>query len=265
MLNIVIPMAGRGSRFAEAGFTLPKPLIPLGGKPMVQWVIENLRPAQAHRFHFICLAEHLERYPDVAVALRKLAPGSSITPVRAVTEGAACTVLLTRRLIDTEDPLMIANSDQFVDVDIDLYLAASERPGVDGLIMTFPSQDPKWSYCRMQLDGFVREVVEKRVVSNVATVGIYNFRHGRDFVSGADEMIAANERVNHEFYVAPVYNRLIAAGKRVTTFSVGAEGRGMHGLGTPADYDAFQRSACFLKRAGGGAATRDNPPWEANL
>src|SRR5438093_692821 len=122
MLNIVIPMAGRGSRFTNAGYTLPKPLIPLGGRPMIAWVIENIRPARPHRFIFLCLAEHLDRYPNVAAEICRLCPGCEIVPVHTVTEGAACTVLLAREFIDSADPMMIANSDQIVDLPIDDYL-----------------------------------------------------------------------------------------------------------------------------------------------
>ncbi len=248
-LQIVIPMAGRGSRFANAGYTTPKPLIPVGGRPMIQWVIENIRPRRAHRFIFLCLAGHLQEHPEVPAELRRLCPGCEIVPVSAVTEGAACTVLLARKFIDSADPLMIANSDQLVELDINDYLAAADAPGVAGLIMTFWADHPKWSYCRMRPDGLVSEVVEKQVVSNEATVGIYNFRHGRDYVRAADAMIAANLRVNNEFYVAPTYNQLIAEGAKIITMKTGREGAGMHGVGTPEDLELFKKSGFFRQRA----------------
>ena len=248
-LQIVIPMAGRGSRFAKVGYTTPKPLIPVGRRPMIEWVIENIRPRRAHRFIFLCLAEHLEAYPEVPAELRRLCPGCEIVPVEAVTEGAACTVLLARKFIDTPDPLMIANSDQLVELEINEYLAAADRKGVGGLIMTFWAQDPKWSYCRVREDGAVSEVVEKQVVSNEATVGIYNFRQGRDYVRAADAMIAANLRVNNEFYVAPTYNQLIAAGEKIITMKTGREGAGMHGVGTPEDLEKFLQTDFYRARA----------------
>lgn len=251
MLNIVIPMAGRGSRFAKVGYTLPKPFIPLGGKPMIQWVIENLRPTQPHRFIFLCLQEHLERFPEFFGELPRLAAGSLVVPVPGVTEGATCTVLLARVLIDTADPLMIANSDQYVDIDIDWYLAAMDDAGLAGLIMTFAADDPKWSYVRLDESARVTEVVEKQVVSREATVGIYNFARGADFVRAADAMIAADLRVNGEFYVAPVYNTLIAEGAQVRTRFIGEEMRQMFGLGTPEDFEAFQKSAVFRARTSG--------------
>jgi NDP-sugar pyrophosphorylase family protein len=248
-LQIVIPMAGQGSRFAKAGFNTPKPLIPLGGRPMIEWVIDNIRPRRAHRFIFLCLAEHLKEYPEVPAELHRLCPGCEIVPVAAVTEGAACTVLLARKFIDTPDPLMIANSDQLVELDINEYLAAADNNGVGGLIMTFWAQDPKWSYCRVREDGTVSEVVEKQVVSNEATVGIYNFRQGRDYVRAADTMIAANLRVNNEFYVAPTYNQLIATGSKIITMKTGREGAGMHGVGTPEDLEKFKQTDFYRHRA----------------
>jgi NDP-sugar pyrophosphorylase family protein len=240
-------MAGRGSRFAQAGYTDPKPLIPVGGRPMVEWVIDNVRPRRPHRFIFICLAEHLDRYPAIAVALRRVCPGCEIVTVNQVTEGAACTVLLAREIIDSDAPLMLANSDQYVELDINDYLAAGDRAGVSGLIMTFWSDHPKWSYCRMRPDGTVGEVVEKQVVSNEATVGIYNFRQGRDFVRAADRMIAENLRVNNEFYVAPTYNQLICEGHTVITADTGKDRAGMYGLGVPEDLDFFRSTDVFRK------------------
>lgn len=245
MLNIVVPMAGRGSRFANAGYTVPKPLIPVGGKPMIQWVIDNVRPDVPHRFIFICLAEHLRDYPDVPATLRRLCPGCEIVEVAQVTEGAACTVLLARQFIDNDDPLMIANADQFVEIPIDRYLAQMDEQQADGLIMTFWADHPKWSYCRMRPDGTVGQVVEKQVVSNEATVGIYNFRRGCDYVRAADAMIAKNLRVNNEFYVAPTYDQLIEEGRKVVIADTGREYDGMFGLGTPGDLDFFLTTEAY--------------------
>ena len=248
-LQIVVPMAGRGSRFASAGYTTPKPLIPVGGRPMIQWVVENIRPRRTHQFTFICLAEHLETYPEVPAELKRICPGCHIVPVRTVTEGAACTVLLAKQFINSDDPLMIANSDQIVDLKIDDYLATGDATGVDGLIMTFWADHPKWSYCRMRPDHTVSEVLEKQVVSNEATVGIYNFRRGSEFVRAAETMIAKDLRVNGEFYVAPCYNQLIDEGAKVITVKTGVERDGMYGLGVPEDLDFFKTTQYYQRRA----------------
>lgn len=238
MLTIVVPMAGRGSRFTVAGYSLPKPLIRVGGPAMIELVIENLRPRCEHRFVFLCLQEHLDTYPLEAL-LRRRCAACEIVPVSAVTQGAACTVLLAKGHIDNDDGLMIANSDQWVDHSIDDYLDAMDHDGADGLIMTMTATDPKWSFIRADGDGWVTDVVEKRPISREATVGIYNFRHGSDFVAAAERMIEAGERSNGEFYVAPVYNQLISSGRRIAYRNVGAEGEGMHGLGTPPDLEHF--------------------------
>jgi NDP-sugar pyrophosphorylase family protein len=246
MLNIVIPMAGRGSRFQKEGYELPKPLIPVCGRPMIEVVINNLRPRQDHRFVFICLQEHIERY-GVVERLRTWAPGCAVVTVDRVTEGAACTVLLARDEINCDDPLMIANSDQWVDIDINNYLAGMDTENLDGLIMTMWADDPKWSFVRFGDDGGICEVVEKLVVSNEATVGIYNYRHGRDYVVAAELMIAKDLRVNNEFYVAPAYNEMIKVGKKISHYNIGKEADGMYGLGIPSDLKLFESLSVAAK------------------
>lgn len=235
-LNIVVPMAGRGSRFADAGYANPKPLIDVLGYPMIQYVIGNLSPSVPHRFVFIVQREHQERY-QVSDNLKKLSPGCEVVEIDGITEGAACTVLLAREFFDSEDPLMIANSDQWVDVSIDSYLARMD--GKDGLIMTMTADHPKWSYCRLDADQKITEVVEKQVVSNEATVGIYNFKSGKAFTKAAESMIAQNLRVNNEFYVAPAYNEMIKEGAVLDFYNIGSEYDGMYGLGTPEDLTKF--------------------------
>ena len=233
MLNIVIPMAGRGSRFVKAGYKLPKPLIDVKGKPMIVRVVENVRPRAEHRFIFICQQEHLDKY-GLAEKLKEAAPGCVIVPICHVTEGAACTVLLAQEYIDNDEPLMIANSDQYVDIDINDYLAAQKEQ--DGLIMCMPASDPKWSYIKYDESGRVTLVREKEVISDEATVGIYNYRHGQDFVRFAQHMIEKDIRVNNEYYVAPVYNEMIEAGLCIGYYDIGTS---MHGLGTPDDLNVF--------------------------
>jgi hypothetical protein len=134
---------------------------------------------------------------------------------------------------------MIANCDQWIDIDINNYLDAVDSRQVDGLIMTMTANDPKWSFVRLNEFGYVGEVVEKQVVSKEATVGIYNYRKGADFVAAAEIMIAKNLKVNNEFYVAPAYNEMIASGKKVDFYNIGEDGRGMYGLGTPEDLNIF--------------------------
>lgn len=237
MLHIVVPMAGRGMRFAAEGFDAPKPLIPVGSQAMIQRVIENLRPQRPHRFIFICLREHLESH-DLAERLRAWAPGCTVLSIEKVTEGAACTVLLAKSFLN-EEPLLIANCDQWVRSNIDDFLAVADTPGFDGCLMTMKAHDPKWSYVQFDGKGQVSSVVEKEVVSDEATVGVYHFRRGLDFVDAAQEMIEAGRRVQGEFYVAPVYNELLRRGSRLGVYNVGCVGDGMYGLGVPSDLRAF--------------------------
>lgn len=239
MLNIVIPMAGRGSRFANAGYTLPKPLIEIHGHPMIEYVVKNIRPDYECRYIFICLQEHLDTY-NLAERLESIAPGCIIVPVNQVTEGATCTVLLAEKYIDNNDPMMIANSDQYVDIDISNYLAA--MGDYDGLIMTMTADDPKWSFIQYDKAGFVTLLREKEVISDEATVGIYNYKKGADFVKYAKQMIKKNIRVNNEFYVAPVYNEMIEDGKKLVYYNIGPDDEKMHGLGTPEDLEKFLKN-----------------------
>lgn len=236
MLNIVVPMAGRGSRFSNAGYKMPKPLIDVHGHYMIEYVTKNLTPQIEHRFIYICQEEHLEKY-QLEKYLRQIAPNCVVVTVDHITEGAACTVLLAEEYINSNDPLMIANSDQYIDTDINHYLRQMKNH--DGLIMTMPANDPKWSFIKVDEKNLVSMVREKEVISNEATVGVYNYKHGKDFVKYAHLMIGKNIRVNNEFYVAPVYNEMIDAGMKITYFDVGEK---MYGLGTPEDLREFLKT-----------------------
>ena len=238
MLNIVIPMAGAGKRFAVAGYADPKPLIKVHGVPMIKLVIDNLRVRREHRFIFICQQSHVEAY-DLEKKLSEWAPGGIIVTVDGLTAGAAVTVLAARDHIDSDDMLTVANSDQWVDASADAYHETLARNDLDGLIMTMRATDPKWSFVQLSETGLVARVVEKQPISDEATVGIYTFRRGRDFVRAADEMIAKDLRVNGEFYVAPVYNEMIGEGARIGVHNIGSDVTGMYGLGVPSDLERF--------------------------
>ena len=238
MLNIVLPMAGRGSRFAEAGYTLPKPLIPVHGVPMIKVVTDNLKPKCEHRFIYVCQQAHIEQY-DLIPKLKSYAKNVEVIGINGITEGQVCTALLAKKFFNNEEPLMNANSDQFIDIDINEYLDNMNSRNLDGMIMTMKSQDPKWSYAKTNENGFVTETAEKKVISQDATVGIFNFRHGYDLVHSAEQMIHDNIRVNGEFYTCPCYNYLIREGKKIGIYHIGEEYNGMYGLGIPKDLNFF--------------------------
>ena len=238
MLNIVLPMAGRGSRFAEAGYTLPKPLISVHGVPMIKIVVDNLAPKREHRFIFVAQQAHIDRY-DLTSKLKSYAKKVEIIGINEMTEGQVCTALFAKKFFNNDDPLMNANSDQYIDFDINEYLDAAQSRGLDGMIMTMKSQDPKWSYAQTDEAGIVVKTAEKEVISSDAAVGIFSFTRGSDLVRGAEQMITDNVRVNGEFYTCPVYNYLIKEGKKIGIYPVGEEYNGMYGLGIPKDLDFF--------------------------
>jgi len=234
-MNVIIPMAGAGSRFEKAGYTFPKPLIDVRGKPMIQWVVDNLNVEA--KYIFIVQRSHFEKY-NLKETLSNFCPNNEIVQIDGITEGAACTTLLAKQYIDTDEPLIIANSDQFVEWNNEEFIYTSTTADLDGNILTFTSTHPKWSYVKVNDLGYVTEVAEKRPISDIATVGIYYWRKGSDYVKYAEQMIAKNTRVNNEFYVCPVFNEAIADGKKIRTFNI----EKMWGLGTPEDLEQFLKN-----------------------
>jgi dTDP-glucose pyrophosphorylase len=231
-LNVLIPMAGAGSRFEKAGYFFPKPLIEVNGKPMIQVVIENLNLDA--NFIYVVQKSHREKY-NLDTLLNLLTPNCKIIEVDGLTEGAACTALLTKEHINNDNPLFFANSDQFVEWDSNEFMYKMQETNSDGGIVTFTATHPKWSFAKVNSDGLVTEVAEKNPISNTATVGYYYWKRGSDFVKYAEEMIEQNIRVNNEFYVCPVYNNAIKNGLIVRTFDVPK----MWGLGTPEDLNYY--------------------------
>lgn len=231
-MKVLIPMAGAGSRFEKAGYTFPKPLIDVEGKPMIQAVVDNLNIEAQHVF--IVQKSHYEKY-NLQQTLNQISPNCEIVQVDGVTEGAACTTLLAKQYIDNDEPLVIANSDQYVEWDSNEFMYSMVADSVDGGILSFKSTHPKWSYAKLGDDGFVCEVAEKKPISDIATVGIYFWKKGNDYVKYAEDMIEKSIRVNNEFYVCPVFNQAIEDNKKVKIFNV----EKMWGIGTPEDLQIF--------------------------
>lgn len=234
-MNVLIPMAGAGSRFEKAGYTFPKPLIDVRGKPMIQWVVDNLNVEA--KYIFIVQRRHFEKY-NLKETLSNFCPNNEIVQIDGITEGAACTTLLAKQYIDRDEPLIIANSDQFVEWDSDEFIYSCSASDLDANILTFNSTHPKWSYAKLNDLGFVTEVAEKKPISDLATVGIYYWRKGSDYVKYAEQMIDKNIRVNNEFYVCPVFNEAIQDNKKVRTYNIDK----MWGLGTPEDLEHFLKN-----------------------
>lgn len=231
-LNVLIPMAGAGSRFADAGYTFPKPLIDVEGKPMIQTVVDNL--GFDANYIFVVQKEHRKQY-NLDSMLNLIAPNCKIVEVDGVTEGAACTTLLAKEYIDNEHPLFIANSDQYVEWDAIDFMYTMNEKEADGGLVTFKSTHPKWSYAKTDGMGMVVEVAEKNPISDNATVGFYYWKRGKDYVTYAEDMIYHDIRVNNEFYVCPVYNLALKEGKQIHTYGADT----MWGLGTPEDLETY--------------------------
>ena len=229
-MKILIPMAGEGSRFVKEGYTFPKPLIDVAGKPMIQKVVENLD--FDGEYIFLIRKAHIEKYEGLIDTLDRITNGKfQYTVVDKLTEGAACTALLAQELIDSDEDLLIANSDQWVEYEIENFKMLKTLTNVDSVVFAFNAVHPKWSFVKTNSRGFVTEVAEKKPISNIATCGIYWYKKGSDFVKYAKQMIDKEVRVNNEFYIAPVYNELIEDGKTLIPFYVNK----MWGLGTPED------------------------------
>jgi len=227
-MNVLIPMAGAGSRFQTAGYTFPKPLIDVEGKPMIQVVVDNLNIDAT--FIYVVQKVHREQY-NLDTLLNLITPNCKIVEVDGLTDGAACTTLLAKEFIDSDAPLLMANSDQFLEWDSNEFMYKMVEQKVDGGILSFHSTHPKWSFAKVDEYGYVTEVAEKKPISDIATVGVYYWAKGSDYVKYAEQMIDKNIRVNNEFYVCPVYNEAIADNKKIKTFNI----EKMWGLGTPED------------------------------
>ncbi|MFH1427232.1 MAG: glycosyltransferase family 2 protein [Patescibacteria group bacterium] len=236
-MKVVIPIAGRGSKFISAGYKEPKPLIMIKGKPMVKWATDALPFLQLNNdLIFIILKEQAEQY-GLDWKLRVLY-GAEVKIIisQEITDGAACTILLAKDLINTDEKLIIYNADQYFKDSIDKVIQEKDSE-VKGIIPVFRATHQKWSYVLLNEEGYVEKTAEKEPISNLATVGLYYFSHGRDYVWAAEEMIKKNLRVSGEFYVCPVYNELIARGDKI----IAPEVKEMWSLGIPEDVEYFKK------------------------
>lgn len=237
MINVVIPMAGKGSRFSNAGYLKPKPFIDVNGVTMIEKVLDNLELSDAT---YILIGNESQLKEEVEVVRYIQNKYKTIfISLDLITEGSACTVLFARKYINNDIPLLVANSDQIIDVKLQNYVDNCLARELDGFILTFIDEkmDPKWSFAKVNSNGFVLEVQEKNPISKYATVGVYFFSKGSYFVDSAIDMIIANNRVNNEFYTCPVYNYIIKDGKNIIIYNIKEEE--MHGLGTPEDLKKY--------------------------
>ncbi len=240
-MKVVVPMAGRGSRFSERGISTPKPLIPVGGNhPMVWWALHSLADVSYSHIIFIALQEHDDQYA-IADQLRAIMQSRGNTAqidvllLPDVTAGQLCTVLEARQWIDTDEDVLVANCDTYIVSDLGAHIAGKPAD-CHGIISTVNAPGDRWSFARTDTSGRVVEVAEKVRISDHASTGYYYFSNGRELCALGDAMIAAGETTRGEYYVIPVYQKMIARGWRVDISPV----REMWDMGTPDSLAAFE-------------------------
>jgi HAD superfamily hydrolase (TIGR01509 family) len=233
-MNVLIPMAGAGKRFEEMGYSFPKPLVDVNGKPMIQVVVDSLNIDA--KYIYVVQKEHYEKY-NLKHLLNLISPNCEIVQINEMTDGAACTTLLAEKFIDNDEPLFMANSDQYLDWNSNEFMYSMIADDIDGGMLTFTATHPKWSFVKLDDNGFVERVAEKDPISNIATVGVYFWTKGSDYVKYCKQMIEKDIRTNNEFYVCPVYNEAIQDGKKIKTYHIDKEQ--MWGMGTPEDLKRF--------------------------
>lgn len=230
-----MPIAGAGKRFEKAGFTFPKPLIPItnfNGNPMIKVVIDNLK--LDGNYIFVCRKEHVDKF-KLNVMLKTLIPNCKVLTVNYLTDGSACTCLLADEYINTEESLCIADCDHFPVWDSKDFQLTVNSGNINGCCVTFENYHPKFSYVKTNINGFITEIKEKEVISNRANVGVYYWKKGSDFIKYTKQMISKNIRVNNEFFVAPTFNEAIKDGKKIKEYYISKQWE----LGTPEDLDYF--------------------------
>lgn len=234
-MKIVVPMAGRGSRFSAQGVHLPKPLVPIKGRPMLAWALQSLKHVSYTEIIFVALAEHEAQY-GISAQLRSLVDAPvRILLLEGVTEGQLCTVIAARSMINTDEDLLIASSDTYVVSSLarDIQGRAAD---CHGIISVANVPGDRWSFARTDSTGRVIEVAEKTRISEHASTGLYYFSRGHEFLEVAQEMIRSGATTRGEYYVIPVYQKYIDRGWRVDI----SQASQMWDMGTPEAAEKFE-------------------------
>ena len=245
MLQIVVPMAGSGKRFSDAGYRLPKPLLRIAGVPMVVQAVRDLSPAG--RIVFVCHPDHVAEH-QIDQLLAGYFPQCSVVVAPGLTAGQACSVRLAATSLDFDQPVLVAACDNSHFYDRQQFAELTSAPDVDAAIWTYRRDPrvlvrPEWyGWVRVDAAGDVQSVSCKRPISDNllddhVVSGCFWFRSAGLMVEGIDSLVASNQRVNNEFYMDNVPNVLIAAGRRVKAFEV----QKYIGWGTPDDWEDFRR------------------------
>ena len=235
-MNIIIPMAGEGSRFKVGGYEKPKPLIPVNGIPMVECAIKTL-DIEGHFIFVIREFYDKSNTEDLEKTLKELKPDCSIVKIKNKTRGASETCLFAKDLINNDEPLIITNCDQIMDWDSRGFLSFIENPQIDGAVVTYETDDPKNSFIKVGSDNKAIILAEKNPISNLGLTGIHYWRRGIDFVESAEHNINLGLRENNEYYIAPTYNYLISQGKDIRNYHL--DFGEFNPIGTPDDLKIY--------------------------
>jgi dTDP-glucose pyrophosphorylase len=234
-MNILIPMAGEGSRFKINGYELPKPLIEVDGKPMIKRAIETLG-IEGHYIFVVRKYNDEKNNEHIRTTLKEIVPKCDIIEIGELTNGSAETCLKAKELINNKDELIITNCDQLMEWDSTLFMNFIKND-MDGAVVTYKSTDPKNSFVELNDDGFAKRMVEKDPISDIALIGLHYWKHGSDFISSVDKMIKDDVRHKGEYYVAPTYNFLITEGKKISVFHLSSNQ--YIPVGTPEDLNIY--------------------------
>lgn len=233
-MDVLVPIAAEDPEFDAHGYDVPKPLIDVRGQPMIKWAMSSVEWVDPSSYIFPVLESHIAQYA-IDDRLRELfGPRIEIVPIDGMTDGAARTALRAKQHLSDEE-LVVLFGDQYIRGPVQSTIQHTDS---DGLIAVFNASDPRWSYAKTNEKGVVTKVAEKKVISSNATVGLYYFNSGTDFVEGTEQMIRKNVRTNGLFYVSPVYNELVEMNKRIEVFTVDK----MWSLGTPTEVRSFEEN-----------------------
>jgi dTDP-glucose pyrophosphorylase len=214
-VNVVVLMSGGSDGFKDCPY--PKNLVEINDEPLAQHVLKNLLPVG--KVHCLVKKEEILKFHTDSV-LRLIDEEINVIPVYGDTLGAACTALLGVDFIDNDEPLIIANGDQVLNINLGDVVSEFQSKKLDGGIIVFDAIHPRWSYVKVDDNGLVIQASEKNPISRLATAGVYYFKKGKDFVRAASNMIKKGQSVNGLFYVCPVYNELILEQKKIGVFKV---------------------------------------------
>jgi len=238
-INIVVPIAGRGKKFEESGAVFPKALVEIKSKPMIQVVVENISLNKTYNQQFIFIVNKRDHQKfAITQVLELLAPGCKVIVVEADTKGSACSVLLAIEYIDNDTPLLVANGDQYLDIDMNHFISDAQDRNLDGSLIVFDSIHPRWSFVKIDEKGYVVEAAEKRPISRNATAGVYYYKKGSFFVKAAKELIRKKSTVMEQYFVCPTYNEMVLSGMQIGVFKI--DPGKMYGLGTPEEVKEFE-------------------------